>query len=53
MTFFPNQTTESMAWYKDLIKNDCPIGVSVKSIQRLALYSKIILAARDKSEEKT
>lgn len=53
LTFFPNQTTQSMAWYKDLIKNDCPIGVSVKSIQRLALYSKIILAARDKSEKQT
>ena len=47
MSLFPNQTIESKAWYKELIKDDDPIGVSVKGIQRLALYAKIALPAGD------
>lgn len=45
MSLFPNQTIESKAWYKELIKDDHPIGVSVKGVQRLALYAKIVLPA--------
>lgn len=41
----PNHTIESRAWYKELVKDDDPIGTQVKSMQRLALYSKIAITA--------
>ena len=45
MSIIPNQTVESKAWYKQLVKDDDPIGIQVKSMQRLALYWKIALVS--------
>lgn len=37
----PHQTKEAKAWYLEQVKNDDPIGIGVKSIQRLKLFCKM------------
>jgi len=47
MSLIPNQTVESRIWYRQLVEGDEPIGIQVKSIQRLALYWKIAMASEE------
>jgi hypothetical protein len=39
----PNHTNKAKAWYSELVKEDDPIGIMVKGIQRLKLFNKIAL----------